>query len=96
MVARVGVDVLDGVVELVPRAAEAAFTSVRVGFRPATPDSRPIIGRSDLLPGLVYATGHYRNGVLLAPVTGELVAKAVVGEDDPAFEVTTPRRFGDY
>lgn len=86
---------LEGLCELVPRAADAAFTRVRVGFRPATPDHRPIIGASVRLPGLVFATGHYRNGVLLAPLTGELVAKAIAGEDDPAFEATRPQRFTD-
>jgi glycine/D-amino acid oxidase-like deaminating enzyme len=48
------------------------------------------------VPGLVYATGHYRNGVLLAPLTAELVAKAVAGEDDPAFAVTSASRFGNF
>jgi glycine oxidase len=87
---------VDALCELVPGASEAGFTRVRVGFRPATPDSRPIIGRSSRISGLVYAVGHYRNGVLLAPVTGELVAKAVSGEDDSAFELTSPQRFGEY
>jgi glycine oxidase len=87
---------LDDLCELVPRATDAGFTRVRVGFRPCTPDSRPIIGRSARVPGLVYATGHYRNGVLLAPLTGQLVAKAIAGDDDPAFEVTGARRFGNY
>jgi glycine oxidase len=87
---------LDALCELVPGAGAASFTRVRVGFRPATPDSRPIIGRSARVPGLVYATGHFRNGVLLAPLTGELVVKAVAGEDDPAFAVTGAHRFGEY
>lgn len=86
---------LDGLIELVPRAADASFIRVRVGFRPATPDSRPIVGASERLDGLVYATGHYRNGVLLAPLTGELVARIVAGEDDPALQATRPQRFAD-
>ena len=86
---------LDGLFELVPGAAGASFTRVRVGFRPSTPDSRPIVGASERLDGLVYATGHYRNGVLLAPLTGELVARVVAGEDDPALQATRPQRFAD-
>jgi glycine oxidase len=89
-------DLLEGLCELVPAAWQARFTRVRVGLRPGTPDGRPIIGRSQRLPGLVYATGHYRNGVLLAPLTGELVAKAVAGEPDEAFGFTSPQRFGEY
>jgi glycine oxidase len=89
-------DLLEGLCDLVPGAWQARFTRVRVGLRPQTPDGRPIIGPSARMPGLVYATGHYRNGVLLAPLTGELVARAVAGEDDEAFAVTSPQRFGEY
>jgi len=89
-------DLLDAVAELMPRAWQAGFTGVKVGLRPATPDDLPIVGRSVRLPGLVYATGHYRNGVLLAPLTAELVAKALADEDDPALEITAPSRFGEH
>jgi glycine oxidase len=90
-------DLLDGVCELVPRAWQAAFLGVRVGLRPGTPDTLPIIGRSATLPGLVYATGHYRNGVLLAPLTAQLVAAIVSGDDsDAALGVVSPTRFGEY
>jgi glycine oxidase len=89
-------DLLDAAAEVLPRAWQAEFLGVRVGLRPASPDELPIVGPSACLPGLVYATGHYRNGVLLAPLTAELVAKAVAGEDDPAFAITTPGRFGAF
>jgi glycine oxidase len=90
-------DLLDGVCELVPRAWQAAFVGVRVGLRPGTPDTLPIIGRSATVPGLVYATGHYRNGVLLAPLTAQLVAAIVSGDDsDAALGVVSPTRFGEY
>jgi glycine/D-amino acid oxidase-like deaminating enzyme len=89
-------DLLDAAAELMPRAWQAGFTGVKVGLRPATPDELPFIGRSALMPGLVYATGHYRNGVLLAPLTAELVAKALDGEEDPALDLTAPSRFGEY
>ena len=68
---------------------------MRVGLRPASPDSLPIVGRSSVIPGLVYATGHFRNGVLLAPLTAALVKDLVLGRgDDPALEALTPTRFG--
>ena len=58
---------------------QASFAEVRVGLRPASPDGLPVVGESEVLPGLIYATGHYRNGVLLAPLTAALV-KAIVTE----------------
>jgi glycine oxidase len=87
---------LESAAELVPSAWQAEFVGVRVGLRPASPDELPIVGRSERVPGLVYATGHYRNGVLLAPLTAELVAKAIAGEQDPALAVTSPARFGSH
>jgi glycine oxidase len=90
-------DLLDGICDLVPRAWQAAFVGARVGLRPGSPDALPIVGRSARVPGLVYATGHYRNGVLLAPLTGELVARVVVGdESDAALALVSPRRLGEY
>ncbi len=89
-------DLLDAAAEILPGAWQAEFAGVRVGLRPASPDELPIIGRSARLPGLVYATAHYRNGVLLAPLTAELAVRAVDGGDDPAFAVTSPSRFGEY
>ena len=90
-------DLLESICDLVPRAWQAGFVGARVGLRPASPDALPIIGRSVLIPGLVYATGHYRNGVLLAPLTGDLVARIVAGdESDAALAVVSPTRFGEY
>ena len=58
---------------------------LRVGLRPGTPDHLPVIGWSRAIPNLMYATGHYRNGVLLAPLTAELVADACsIGRDRSA------------
>jgi glycine oxidase len=82
---------------VLPAAALANFNGVRVGLRPGTPDDRPIIGPSSRIEGLVYATGHYRNGALLAPVTAELVADLVEGRSaDPALAPFSPARFGEY
>jgi glycine oxidase len=88
-------DLLEAACDLVPRAWTAAFKAVRVGLRPGTPDALPVIGPSQRDARVVYATGHYRNGVLLAPVTARLVADVVLNKHiDPLLEAVSPRRFG--
>ena len=90
-------DLLDAACDLVPPLWHAAFAGARVGLRPATPDEMPIIGRSSKMSGLVYATGHYRNGVLLAPFTAKAVADLVLdNREDPLLAYTSPQRFGGY
>ena len=90
-------DLLDSACDLVPHLWQAAFVGARVGLRPATADELPIIGRSVKMPGLVYATGHYRNGVLLAPLTARAVADIVLdNRDDPLLTAAAPQRFGEY
>ncbi|MEJ7798311.1 MAG: glycine oxidase ThiO [Solirubrobacteraceae bacterium] len=69
--------------ELVPGIHELIVEETSAGLRPATPDNAPVLGRADDVEGLVWATGHHRNGVLLAPVTGEIVAGALDGGDVP-------------
>jgi glycine oxidase len=64
--------------ELVPGIAELEIEEVSVSFRPGTPDNLPLIGPVEP-QGLIWATGHYRNGILLAPLTAELVAQAMSG-----------------
>ncbi len=86
---------LSAAFSLLPAARTARFDSVRVGLRPATKDHLPIIGRSSVAPGVVYATGHYRSGILLAPLTAEIVAGLVLdGDASPHLEHTRPGRFG--
>jgi glycine oxidase len=68
--------------ELVPGVLELEIDELEAGLRPATPDNLPAIGRG-ALEGLIWATGHHRNGVLLTPVTAELVACEVAGEPLP-------------
>ncbi len=86
-------DLLDAVCELLPDAWRASFTEARVGLRPATADGLPIIGRSEANPRLIYATGHYRNGVLLAPLTAQLVADLVSERgEDPILHAVRPGR----
>jgi len=92
----------DGVTRLLQASAElltttphARFEAVRVGLRPGTPDELPLIGPASTMPGVYYATGHYRNGVLLAPLTAKLVADLVLdGTRDPDLDLVRPARFG--
>jgi glycine oxidase len=88
-------DLLEAACTLVPHLWQASFAEVRVGLRPMSPDELPLIGRSDAVPGLIYATGHYRNGVLLAPLTAALVKNLVLENgDDPALRALSPSRAG--
>ena len=81
--------------ELLTTVPQARFEAVRVGLRPGTPDELPLIGPASTMPGVYYATGHYRNGVLLAPLTAKLVADLVIdGRRDPDLELVRPDRFG--
>jgi glycine oxidase len=81
------------VLELLPDAATASIEAVRVGLRPATADGLPAIGPLARAPSVIVATGHYRNGVLLAPLTAQLVTRCILDrEEDEAFAVTTPNR----
>jgi len=68
---------LDAARALLPDAADATFVEARAGLRPSTPNGLPIIGRAPDHPSVIYATGHYRNGVLLAPITAKMVADLV-------------------
>ncbi len=64
--------------ELVPGVLELQIEELSVGFRPSTPDNAPVIGPG-AVEGLVWATGHHRNGILLTPLTAELATEALVG-----------------
>ncbi len=70
-------------VDLVPELSGAAFATAWGGLRPGTPDGLPIIGPVEERDALLVATGHYRNGVLLAPITGEAIAALALGEEPP-------------
>jgi len=81
--------------ELLTTVRQARFEGVRVGLRPGTPDELPLIGAASTMPHVYYATGHYRNGVLLAPLTAKLVADLVIdGTRDPDLDLVRPDRFG--
>ena len=86
-------ELLRDALALVPGLDDAELVAVRTGLRPGSPDDLPMVGPGGAA-GLVVATGHHRNGILLTPVTAEAVAAAVLGEPLPA-EVSPcdPRRF---
>jgi glycine oxidase len=79
--------------ELVPGITELPLTETRAGLRPGSPDNAPLLGPTDL-DGLLLATGHYRNGVLLTPVTGDAMAHVLsTGELPEEARSFTPKRF---
>jgi glycine oxidase len=84
-------ELLRDAAELVPGVLELEVEELLAGLRPGTPDNAPVLGCSPALDGLVWATGHHRNGILLAPVTADLVADALAGE--PAGHPFGPERF---
>jgi glycine oxidase len=85
-------DLLDAAIELVPALADAQLTRTWSSFRPYTADGLPVIGNG-AQAGLVIATGHHRNGILLAPVTAEIVG-ALVQNRRPPLDIAafSPRR----
>ncbi len=85
-------ELLRAAYELVPGVTELAFTEAVVGLRPATADNAPVIGRWD--ERLFVATGHYRNGILLAPVTADLVVEMLASHRIPQLaKPFSPDRF---
>jgi glycine oxidase len=78
---------------VIPEIAELELVETTAGLRPGTPDNAPLIGES-ATEGLLIATGHFRNGVLQAPLTADCVAALLAG-GDPPIDLTpfSPRRF---
>jgi glycine oxidase len=79
--------------ELCPELGHAGLTEMWAGFRPYTEDRLPILGPGPL-PGLFLATGHFRNGILLTPITAKLITQCVLGER-PAVELS-PFRYDRF
>ena len=81
--------------EICPLMASLPLIDSWAGLRPRADDGLPVMGRCDEIDGLFYATGHYRNGILLAPVTGELIADAVLESSDSSglLRPFSPNRF---
>ena len=86
---------LESAEELLPAVRSATFDGARAGLRPATADELPIIGRSSTMRGVYYATGHYRSGALLAPMTAVMIADLVLdGGERGELALVRPDRFG--
>jgi glycine oxidase len=82
-------------VDLLPELATTAVEEVRIGLRPATPDELPLIGPSSTMSRVFYATGHFRNGILLAPLTAQAIADLVLdGRERAEIVPVRPSRFG--
>lgn len=87
-------DLLRPAVALVPALAEYELVETVAGLRPGTPDNAPLIGL--VRPGVAVATGHYRDGVLLAPITADAILSLVeTGELPSLFRPFHPDRFTD-
>jgi glycine oxidase len=83
-----------GAMKMMPTLSEQPWREAWAGLRPATRDFLPVIGPSPSLPNVFYATGHFRSGILLSALTGELIADLVAGRE-PAIDLKafTPARF---
>lgn len=78
-----------------PALQDAPTLDTWAGLRPATPDLLPILGREPAAPRLLYACGHSRNGILMAPLTAECIAALLEHGAPPCpLEVFDIRRFG--
>jgi glycine oxidase len=78
---------------LIPEIVELELVEATAGLRPGSPDNAPLIGQGSA-DGLLVATGHFRNGVLQAPVTADCVAALLVGESAPMdLDPFSPQRF---
>jgi glycine oxidase len=88
-------ELLRDATELLPGLSELVIDELAAGLRPGTPDNAPVIGRG-AIGGLHWATGHHRNGVLLAPLTAEIVVASVLGTVPPPpvpLDAFAPERF---
>jgi glycine oxidase len=84
---------LEAAREILPEVEELEVVQVRAGLRPGTPDNAPVIGPG-AVEGLFWATGHHRNGVLLAPVTARALAGMLAGDPVPGeLAAFSPQRF---
>ncbi len=86
--------ILSHALEIAPTLAHFPLVDAWAGLRPRTADDMPVIGACHETQGLFYALGHYRNGILLAPITGELIAEEITtGVRSPLMKAFTPERF---
>ncbi len=84
---------IKGLLDTLPNTKDYQIIETWYGFRPATPDGLPILGKSDI-KNLYYATGHYRNGILLAPITAKIIVDLIhKGEESPYLKMFSFDRF---
>jgi glycine oxidase len=87
--------ILSAAVEMIPALKDAAIVETWCGLRPDTPDHLPSLGPTDI-EGLLIATGHFRNGILLAPITAKLIAEWITTQHTSvSWEAFTPMRFAN-
>jgi glycine oxidase len=79
-------------VRLVPELANSTFIRAWSSIRPGSPDGLPYIGRFGRFRNLFVATGHFRNGILLSPITGQRIAELIAGEEVPDLKPFSPDR----
>lgn len=90
-------EVFTQVAQLWPQLGRGEVRRTWAGLRPVTPDGLPIIGAEPKLPGLWYALGHGRNGILLSAVTGQILQRLIDGEkEEDHLERVRPGRFWDW
>ncbi|RMH49854.1 MAG: glycine oxidase ThiO [Zetaproteobacteria bacterium] len=88
---------LDGVMRMMPGLADCVIERQWMGFRPGSPDGMPFLGAIKGVPGLFVASGHYRNGVALAPITAEAMAALLCDESPPVdLAPFAPQRAVDF
>ncbi|MFN3870531.1 MAG: FAD-dependent oxidoreductase [Aquificaceae bacterium] len=80
----------EGAMRVVPSLAKAQVVGMLYGYRPATPDEKPIFEAGN---NYMVATGHYRNGILHAPITAKIALDYLKGERSPYIDIFSPRRF---
>jgi len=85
----------DGAINLIPELGSARMLEAWAGLRPGSPDNLPILGATST-PGYYVATGHFRDGILLAPITAQVMAQVACGEK-PDFDIApfSPARFAE-
>jgi glycine oxidase len=87
--------ILTAALEISSQIATLPLTDSWSGLRPRAADTLPVLGPCAEIAGVHYATGHYRNGILLAPITGELLAGSIVDHVFPeSLQIFSPDRFG--
>ncbi|MBO0860652.1 MAG: glycine oxidase ThiO [Chloracidobacterium sp.] len=88
--------IIKNAIEIAPCVADQAVIETWAGLRPRAPDDLPILGPDPLVEGLIYATGHYRNGILLTPITAQSISELIIkGESGVSLAPFSVARFAN-